>query len=382
MRRWNLATAVTAAASAALVATGGALYSLQAQQAPAPASTSPPHLTLVEEYCVSCHDDEEKKGGLSLALVSPDVARDAEVWEKIVRKLRARQMPPVGRKERPDEATYDATVRSLETLLDRAAAAHPNPGRTATIRRLTRTEYRNAVRDLLALDVDVDALLPADESSYGFDNVTVGDLSPTLLDRYLSAAEKISRIAVGRPSLSPGGDTIRLPPDLTQEDHLPGLPIGTRGGAVLDYTFPMDGEYEIQVRLMRDRDEHVEGLTEPHDLELLLDKAQVQVFTVKPPQREPEHATVDAAPEGPRSRAGRPARARRRVREEAVAAHRDRASAISGALQLLPPPARPAGHLFDLDRRTLRDEGSGRHAQPAPDIRRGAHSTAQGGHAG
>ena len=189
---------------------------------------------------------------------------------------------------------YDATVRSLETLLDRAAAAHPNPGRTATIRRLTRTEYRNAVRDLLALDVDVDALLPADESSYGFDNVTVGDLSPTLLDRYLSAAEKISRIAVGRPSLSPGGDTIRLPPDLTQEDHLPGLPIGTRGGAVLDYTFPMDGEYEIQVRLMRDRDEHVEGLTEPHDLELLLDKAQVQVFTVKPPQREPEHATVDA----------------------------------------------------------------------------------------
>jgi len=294
MRRWSPVTGVMAAASAGLVAMGGALYSLQAQQAPAPAPISPSHLTLVEDYCVSCHDDEEKKGGLSLALVSPDVARDPEVWEKIVRKLRARQMPPVGRKERPDEATYDATIRSLETLLDRAAAAHPNPGRTATIRRLTRTEYRNAVRDLLALDVDVDALLPADESSYGFDNVTVGDLSPTLLDRYLSAAEKISRLAVGRPSLSPGGDTIRLPPDLTQEDHLPGLPIGTRGGAVIDYTFPMNGEYEIQVRLMRDRDEHVEGLTEPHDLELLLDKARVQVFTVKPPQREPEHATVDA----------------------------------------------------------------------------------------
>ena len=137
------------------------------------------------------------------------------------------------------------------------------------------------------------SLLPADESSYGFDNVTVGDLSPTLLDRYMSAAEKISRVAVGRPSRSPGGETIRMPPDLTQEEHLEGLPIGTRGGAVLDYTFPMDGEYEIQVRLMRDRDEHVEGLTEPHDLELLLDKARVQVFTVKPPQREPEHATVD-----------------------------------------------------------------------------------------
>ena len=136
--------------------------------------------------------------------------------------------------------------------------------------------------------------MPPDDSSYGFDNVTVGDLSPTLLDRYMSAAEKISRVAVGRPSRSPGGETVRLAPDLTQEDHLEGLPLGTRGGAVIDYTFPMDGEYEIQVRLMRDRDEHVEGLTEPHDVELLLDKARVQTFTVKPPQREPEHATADA----------------------------------------------------------------------------------------
>ena len=200
-----------------------------------------------------------------------------------------------GRDERSGR-TKPPTTRRSATWRRRSTARPPripNPGRTATIRRLTRTEYQNAVRDLLALDVDVDALLPADESSYGFDNVTVGDLSPTLLDRYISAAEKISRVAVGRPSRSPGGETIRMPPDLTQEEHLEGLPIGTRGGAVLDYTFPMDGEYEIQVRLMRDRDEHVEGLTEPHDLELLLDKARLQVFTVKPPQREPEHATVD-----------------------------------------------------------------------------------------
>ncbi len=288
---------------AGLLAGGGVILTVQAQQSPAPARPSiagakgdpkvAPNVTLVEDYCVTCHDDEEKKGGLSLERVSADVSQQQEVWEKVVRKLRARQMPPVGRKERPDEATYDSTVRYLETSLDRAAAAHPNPGRTATIRRLTRTEYQNAIRDLLALDVDVTSLLPADESSYGFDNVTVGDLSPTLLDRYMSAAEKISRVAVGRPSRSPGGETIRMPPDLTQEEHLEGLPIGTRGGAVLDYTFPMDGEYEIQVRLMRDRDEHVEGLTEPHDLELLLDKARLQVFTVKPPQREPEHATVD-----------------------------------------------------------------------------------------
>jgi hypothetical protein len=159
----------------------GVKWSLQAQpQAPAA------HVALVDEYCLSCHDADDKKGDLDLdALLTLDVTKHPDVWEKVVRKLRARQMPPVGRK-RPDAATYDAVVASLETTLDAAAKARPNPGRTGTIRRLTRTEYRNAIRDLLALDVDVAALLPPDESSYGFDNVTVGDLSPTLLDRYLS----------------------------------------------------------------------------------------------------------------------------------------------------------------------------------------------------
>jgi mono/diheme cytochrome c family protein len=293
MGRWSPATAVPAVALAGLVATGGALIALQAQHPPAGSPPGAPHLAVVEDYCVTCHDEEEKKGGLSLELVSADVSQDREVWEKVVRKLRARQMPPVGRKQRPDEAAYDVTIRYLETALDRAAAAHPNPGRTATLRRLTRHEYQNAVRDLLALEIDASSMLPADESSYGFDNVTVGDLSPTLLDRYISAAEKISRVAVGRPSRSPDGVTVRLAPDLTQEEHLEGLPIGTRGGAVLDHTFPLDGEYEIQIRLMRDRDEHVEGLTEPHDLELLMDKARLQLFTVTPPRREPEHATID-----------------------------------------------------------------------------------------
>jgi hypothetical protein len=131
--------------------------------------------------------------------------------------------------------------------------------------------------------------------------VTIGNLSPTLLDRYVSAAEKISRVAVGRPSRSPGGETIRIPADITQEEHLDVLPIGTRGGAVVHYTFPQDGEYEIQIRLTRDRDEHVEGLGEAHDLELLLDRERVRLFTVKPPVREagvpeadqPSHAKVD-----------------------------------------------------------------------------------------
>ena len=152
-------------------------------------------------------------------------------------------------------------LSSLENSLDRAAAAKPNPGRTDTFRRLNRTEYQNAIRDLLALDVDVSSLLPSDESSHGFDNVTVGDLSPTLLERYLSAAQKISRLAVGSSARSPGGDTVTLPPDLTQEEHFDDLPLGTRGGTAVRYTFPLDAKYDIQIRLARDRNEHVEGLT-------------------------------------------------------------------------------------------------------------------------
>jgi mono/diheme cytochrome c family protein len=291
--------AAVSAGVASLLAAVGFGWSLQAQAPDRPRGTaaatasSARHRAVVEEYCLTCHDADHEKGGLELeSIVGAPVAQHPDIWEKVVRKLRARQMPPVG-KTRPNEATYTAIVNYLEGTLDRAAAAHPNPGRTSTIRRLTRTEYRNAVRDLLDIDVDVSSLLPSDDASYGFDNVTVGDLSPTLLDRYLSAAEKISRLAVGRGGRSPGGDTIRVPADLTQEGHIDGLPIGTRGGTVVDYTFPQDGEYEFQIRLTRDRDEHVEGLSEPHEVELLLDRGRVQVFTVKPPQGEVAHANVD-----------------------------------------------------------------------------------------
>src|SRR5215813_4540031 len=290
-------------AVATFLIAGGFMLTLDAQQPPANPPPSPvsAHKTFVTRYCASCHNDRLKRGGLTLEeALTKDVDQHPEIWEKVVRKVRARQMPPVGL-PRPDEAGYNAEIATLETALDRAAVTTPNPGRTATLRRMTRTEYQNAVRDLIALDVDVSSLLPADEASYGFDNVTVGDLSPTLLDRYISAAEKISRVAVGRPSVSPDGDTIRIRADLTQEEHIPGLPIGTRGGALIKYTFPMDGEYEIQIRLTRDRNEHVEGLNEPHELELLLDRDRVQLFTVKPPQRDagfsedyqPNHDTID-----------------------------------------------------------------------------------------
>jgi hypothetical protein len=182
----------------------------------------------------------------------------------------------------------------LETALDRAAAANLNPGRTDTFRRLNRTEYQNAVRDLLAVNVDVSSLLPSDELSHGFDNITVSDLSPTLLERYLAAARKISRLALGRPVRSPGGDTMILPPDLTQEDHFEELPLGTRGGAVMRYTFPVDAMYDIQIRLARDRNEHVEGLYGAHEVELLLDGERLTVFTVKASAaRSGNHSDVD-----------------------------------------------------------------------------------------
>ena len=261
---------------------------------------------IVQEFvrtsCLDCHNESDPAAGLNLESVTEiSIGAHSDIWEKVVRKLRARQMPPAD-SPRPDEATYIGVVSSLEQTLDRIAADHPQPGRTDTLRRLTRTEYQNAIRDLLALDIDVTALLPADESSHGFDNITVGELSPTLVNRYISAARKISRLAIGGAQSSPGGDTIRVRPDVTQEERVDGLPLGTRGGVLIPYHFPQDGEYEIQIRLTRDRDEHVEGLTKPHELELLLDFDHVESFTVRPPRgktnpsdeySKPSHENVD-----------------------------------------------------------------------------------------
>ncbi|MEO1999684.1 MAG: DUF1592 domain-containing protein, partial [Planctomycetaceae bacterium] len=161
------------------------------------------------------------------------------------------------------------------------------------LRRLNRTEYQHAIRDLLLLPVDVSRMLPPDDSGHGFDNVTVAELSPTLLSRYVAAAERISRLAIGTASKSPGGDTFRLPADYTQEERVEGLPIGTRGGTRIDYVFPQAGEYDIQVRLARDRNEEVEGLNGKHELEVLLDRRRVRLFTIKSPA-DANHARVDA----------------------------------------------------------------------------------------
>ena len=202
-----------------------------------------------------------------------DLAADAAEWERVVRKVRAGVMPPAGR-PRPDEATQDAFVAWLEGGLDRVAAAQPDPGRTATFHRLNRSEYQNAIRDLLALDVDTVDFLPADDSSYGFDNIGgVLRISESLLERYLAAAKTISRMVVGSPPPTPQSEVYRNAQDLQQHDRIDGLPFGTRGGMSVEHFFPQDAEYEIRVILTRPR-----GLDEPHPLEVTIDRTRVELF--------------------------------------------------------------------------------------------------------
>ena len=237
-------------------------------------------------FCVDCHNDAERTAELTFEHRSlANVAADAEVWEKVVRKLRTGTMPPSDQPQ-PSAEDRSALAAWLETSLDDAAAANPNPGRTETFRRLNRTEYQNAIRDLLALDIDATAILPPDESGYGFDNVNVGDLSPALLDRYIAAAQKISRLAVGSTQASLQSDVISVPPDATQEEHVAGLPIGTRGGLSIRYTFAQDGEYDLQIRLSRNRNGNIGGLKGKavHTLQLLLDRMPVATFALELPE--------------------------------------------------------------------------------------------------
>ena len=268
---------------------------LSALAATALAATLPaPVKAAVGRYCLDCHDGDVTKGNLDLGkILSDDLQTHSVEWERVVRKLAARQMPPIG-KDRPAEKEFEHLVATLGSSLDQLAAKKPNPGRTDPFHRLNRTEYRNAIRDLLDLEIDAATLLPKDDASHGFDNLTGGDLSPTLLNRYISAAEKISRLAVGSPISRPNGDTYRLKPDLTQEEPVANLPLGTRGGTLIRHTFPRDGEYEIQIRLTRDRNEMVEGLHETHELEVLLDRDTAARFQVIPPKGNRDYETVDA----------------------------------------------------------------------------------------
>jgi mono/diheme cytochrome c family protein len=280
---------------AILVLAGPMQAATPAQQPPA--GVAAPQATF-QRYCLSCHNQNLKaRGTVPIAfdtLTLANVGADADVWERIVRKVRTGLMPPSGR-PRPDAATHDAFVGWIESQLDGAAAAHPNPGRTETFHRLNRAEYRNVVRDLLDLDVNVDALLPADDASYGFDNIAgVLKMSPTLMERYLAAAQKISRLAVGTPPPFPNVEYVRLGDDLQQDEHIEGLPVGTRGGVSIPYVFPMDAEYVIKVRLARDILENVGVFAEDQRLEVSLDGERLQLFTV--PGFKPAPAAPRAAP--------------------------------------------------------------------------------------
>ncbi len=238
---------------------------------------------LLNQYCVTCHNTKLKTGGLALdKLDLSHSGVDAETWEKVSRKLRAGMMPPAGA-PRPDRHALDALAGVVEDGLDRAAAANPNPGR-APLHRMNRGEYANAIRDLLAVDVDAATLLPADDSSNGFDNIAdVLGISPALLERYVAAAAKISRLAVGDPETAPLDVTYTVRGDLSQTETLDGLPIGTRGGTVVHHNFPLDGEYQIKLSLMKLSFGQVYGEgAEGQELEVTLNGQRVKLYKLEP----------------------------------------------------------------------------------------------------
>jgi hypothetical protein len=238
---------------------------------------------LVNSYCITCHNDRLKTGNLTL---EKDAA--PEIWEKVVLKLRTRSMPPAGIR-RPDNATYDAVASSLESELDRASAAHVNPGRPANLHRLNRTEYANSVRDLTGIEVDASALLPPDQQAHGFDtNADALLMAPALLDHYLNAAAKIARIAIGDPTIPPAFERYTAVKGnsneqtwLSQTDRLSeDFPLGSRGGIAVRHYFPVDGEYILKLRLQRTYQDVIRGLNEPNQIEIRVDGVRVGQFKI------------------------------------------------------------------------------------------------------
>ena len=234
----------------------------------------------LDRYCLTCHNARVRSGSLALEGLDPTrPGPDAAVWERVVRKLRGGAMPPAGM-PRPDAATHAALVSFLESGLDRAAEARPNPGRPS-VHRLNRVEYGNAIRDLLDLEIDAAALLPPDDASYGFDNVADSlGISPALLERYLAAAEKVTALATGDTSVAPADEIYRARMDLTQTQHLDGMPLGTRGGLIVRHTFPVDADYEVRLTLWRTNVNLIRGLQFPHQVEITVDGERVHLATV------------------------------------------------------------------------------------------------------
>jgi mono/diheme cytochrome c family protein len=243
--------------------------------------------TLLDQYCVTCHNDVQKTAGLVLsALDVTEIGMHAETWEKVVRKIRTGAMPPAGVR-RPSRADYDLLASTLEDVLGRSADALRSAGRSS-VARLNRAEYSNAVRDLLAVDIDTQSLLPADDSGYGFDNIAdVLSMSPALLERYISAADKISRLAIGNEALRPRVETYSMRSDYRQDARMgEEFPFGTRGGLTIRHFFPADGEYLLKIRLQRQANKQVgpiRGITERQTIQVRLDGQRLAQFVIGGP---------------------------------------------------------------------------------------------------
>jgi mono/diheme cytochrome c family protein len=252
-----------------------------AQSISVPDPSSP--RAVVDQYCVSCHSARLRTAGLDLEtlnLTTP--GSNADAWEKVIAKLRAGSMPPPGR-PRPDNATYQTVAVRLEREVDRAWDAKPNPGRIAAVHRLNRVEYNNAIRDLLALDLDVKPLLPGDETADGsFDNFADSlSISTAHLERYLSVARQVTRLAVGLPPPSPGLDRFEIPLFVMQDDRQSDdLPLGSRGGIAVRHDFAVDGEYLVKVRLQRQYQDYLKGMGWPQQLDVRLDGKLLKRFSV------------------------------------------------------------------------------------------------------
>jgi mono/diheme cytochrome c family protein len=253
---------------------------LAAQSVKTDAAQAAAERALIDKYCVTCHSERLKTGGLVLEKMDlTKVPERADLWEKVAMKLRGGMMPPPGL-PRPEAKDLDGLATFVESEIDHAYSAKANPGRVG-LHRLNRAEYANAVRDLLALEVDPSDLLPADDSNYGFDNIADAlTVSPVLLERYLTAAWKISGLAVGDMKTTPATYTFRVRPDASQDKHVEGLPVGTRGGLVVKHNFPLDGEYRFKVRFWGNTVNTPRGLELPSRVEILLDGVRVKLATI------------------------------------------------------------------------------------------------------
>ena len=281
MRRLTSIVALLVGGWIAAAASSVEIWARQAQRPAAPPASGPQ--AVVNQYCITCHNQRLRTAGLALDTL--DAAKpnaNAEIWERVIGKLRAQSMPPPGR-PRPDVATYRSVAGALERDIDQAWAARPNPGRIGAVHRLNRTEYTNVIRDLFALDLDVRPLLPGDETADGsFDNLADAlSISTAHLERYLSVARQVTRVAVGLPPASPGSQTFDIPIHVLQDDRQSeDLPFGSRGGIAIPYNVPTDGEYLVKVRLQRQYQEYLKGMGWPQQLDVRLDGKLMKRFTV------------------------------------------------------------------------------------------------------